>query len=317
MNPDDLDPKRIAQIRRELENYSTEQLTEIWRRHDLEEWTEEAFAAIRQILAARPAAQLPAQEELALSGDHLERANQYGEAGRVQEALGELERAIQENPDSLEAYQYRGNLLEELGDLEGAIQAYRKARYINRSDESTRLDLRRALGKQFERVALKRQAAEEAEAEETDEAEEIDEETAEEEAEEAAIDNEPVEYTQSEPARPLPIPAMSAIGLATAWVSITGIIFGLIVITHLQDFLSGNAGGLFDFASASDKNILLFSGLLWLGLLAFYMRQLFNNDDIRISLFGLISASFIILPFISMPVYFYIYIWRANLDNPG
>jgi tetratricopeptide (TPR) repeat protein len=155
--------KRIAQIRRELENYPTEQLSEIWRQHNLEEWTEEAFTAIRQILAARPAVQIPAPEDMALAGDHLERAYQYGEAGRIQEALSEVELAIQENSDSLEAYQYRGNLLEGLGDLEGAIQSFRKARYIDLSNESTRLDLRRALSKQFQQVALKRQSAGEAE----------------------------------------------------------------------------------------------------------------------------------------------------------
>ena len=89
------------------------------------------------------------------------------------------------------------------------------------------------------------------------------------------------------------------------------------IYSHLQDYLSGSSGSLLDFASPADKTILLFSGLLWLGLLGFYMRQLFRNDDIRISLFGLIGASFIIVPFISMPVYFYIFIWQANLDHPG
>jgi tetratricopeptide (TPR) repeat protein len=172
---ENLDAKRIAQIRRELENYSTEQLTEIWRRHDLDEWTEEAFEAIRQILAARPTVQLPAAQEIELAGSHLEKAFQHGEAGRLQEALLEIDLALQQNPDSLEAYQYRGNLLEDLGDLEGAIQAYRKARYLDRSNESTRADLHRALTKQFQQVALKRQSAEEAESLDGEEPEEGEE----------------------------------------------------------------------------------------------------------------------------------------------
>ena len=312
----DLDPKRIAQIRRELENYTTEQLTEIWRQHDREQWTEEAFAAIRQILASRPAVQLPAQAELALAGDHLERAYQYGGAGRLQEALHELSLAIQENPNSLEAYQYRGNLLEEQGDLEGAIQAYRKARYLNRSDESTRLDLRRALGKQFQLVALKRQSAEEAGALDGEASEGSGEEVDREGIVEEAIDDEPAEFQERQPPHPLSIPALVGIGLATAWVSIAFIVFGLMIYAHLQDYLSGMGVGLLDFASLSDKTILLISGLLWLSLLVFYMRQLFNNDDIRLSLFALIGATFILLPFISMPVYFYLYIWKTNLDHP-
>jgi tetratricopeptide (TPR) repeat protein len=157
---ENLDQARIAQIRRELESYPTEQLNEIWRRHNLDEWTAEAFAAIRQILAARPEVTLPESSDTRLAGDLLEQAYQLGEAGRSQDALRELDLALQNDPNSLEAYQYRGHILEGLGDLEGAIQAYRKARYLDRSNDSTRLDLRRALSKQFQQVALKRQSAE-------------------------------------------------------------------------------------------------------------------------------------------------------------
>jgi tetratricopeptide (TPR) repeat protein len=81
----------------------------------------------------------------------------------MQDALRELDLALQNDPSSLAAHQYRGHILEDLGDLDGAIQAYRKARYLDRSNESTRLDLRRALSKQFQQVALKRQSAEDAE----------------------------------------------------------------------------------------------------------------------------------------------------------
>jgi tetratricopeptide (TPR) repeat protein len=324
-----LDEKRIAQIRRELENYSTELLTEIWRRHNLDEWTEEAFVAIRQILATRPAINVPEQADIVLSGTHLERAYQYGEAGRLQDALSEVDLAIQQDPDSLEAHQYRGNLLEDLGDLDGAIKSYRKARYLDRSNESTRTDLRRALTKQFQQVAAKRQPAEDAEyldeeePEETEaeESEELDENGEEEdgageETEEEGADDEEVATVQSEPTEPLSISTLILIGLATGWVSIAFIVVGLIVYSHLQSFLAGASGNLLQFASPSDKNILIISGVLWLGLLVFYMRHLFNKEDMRISLFGLIGASLIFLPFISMPVYFYKYVWQPNLDNP-
>jgi tetratricopeptide (TPR) repeat protein len=160
---EDLDQARIAQIRRELESYPTEQLAEIWRCHNLDEWTAEAFAAIRQILANRPAVTLLDPANTGLAQEHLERANQYDQAGRMQDALRELDLALEIDPSSLEAHQYQGHILEDLGDLDGAIQAYRKARYLDRSNESTRLDLRRALSKQFQQVALKRQSAEDAE----------------------------------------------------------------------------------------------------------------------------------------------------------
>ena len=157
---EDLDQARIAQIRRELESYPTEQLAEILRRHNLDEWTPEAFAAIRQILAAHPAVTLPEPANTGLADENLERAYQYGQSGRAQDALRELDLALEIDPSSLAAHQYRGHVL---GDLDGAIQAYRKARYLDRSNESTRLDLRRALSKQFQQVALKRQSAEDAE----------------------------------------------------------------------------------------------------------------------------------------------------------
>jgi Tfp pilus assembly protein PilF len=152
-----LDQKRVSQIRRELEIYSTEQLTEIWRKHNLEEWTEEAFTAIHQILVTRPATQESAPIDIRLVGDHLDRAHQYAEAGRLQDALREIDLALLEDSNSLEAHQYRGHILEDLGDLDGAIQSYRKARYLDRSNESTRLNLHRALTKQFQQVTLKRQ----------------------------------------------------------------------------------------------------------------------------------------------------------------
>jgi tetratricopeptide (TPR) repeat protein len=320
---DNLDQQRIAQIRRELENYSTEQLTEIWRKHNLEEWTAEAFAAIRQILAARPAAQLSAPVDIGLAGDHLERAHQYGETGRVQDALREIDLALQKDPASLETHQYHGHILEDSGDLDGAIQAYRKARYLDRSNESTRTDLRRAMTKQFQQVALKRQSAEDAEyrdeeeLEETRAAESTDQHTAWEETEEVGVTDETIDTVQSESAQPLSTTTLLLIGLATAWVSIAFIVLGLMVYSQLQDFLSGASGSLLQFASQSDKTILLFSGLLWLGLLVFYMRHLLDNHNLLGSRFGLIGASFIFLPFISMPIYFYKYVWQTNLDNPG
>ena len=186
MNNNELDEKRIAQIRRELENYSTEQLTEIWRRHDLDEWTEEAFAAIRQILAARPAVQLPAQDELALSGDYLERAYQSGEAGRVQEALGELELAIRENPELARGLpiprQSAGRPGRPGRGDPGVPQSalYQPQRRIDPPD------LRRTLSKQFQQVALKRQSAEDAKTLDGEESDEMEDEVAEEDKEEAA-----------------------------------------------------------------------------------------------------------------------------------
>jgi tetratricopeptide (TPR) repeat protein len=316
---EELDQDRITQIRRQLENYPTEQLTEIWRQHNQQEWTPEAFEAIRQILTSRsPSGILPEKVGIGLAEDHLERAHAYAERDQLQDALREVDLALQKDPHSLEAYQYRGNLLEDLGDLEGAIKAYRQARYLDRSNESTRLDLRRALTKQFEEVARKRRPPEDdAEVLDEDELEdEMEEEPDEEQDAEAdRIEFEQVETGESETIQPLSNSTLILLGLATTWVSIAFTIFGLMVYNHLQDFLSGVSTNLLQFASPSDRTIILFSGLLYLGLLVIYMRRLFNNDNISLSHLGLIGASLIFLPFISMPVYFYFYLWRVDPDD--
>lgn len=319
-----LDQDRIAQIRRQLENYATDQLAEILRQHNQREWTPEAFDAIRQILASRPAVKLPEPVDLGLSGDHLEKAYTYAGYDQLQDALREVDRALQQDPDSLEAYQYRGNLLEDLGDLDGAITAYRKARYLDRSNESTRADLRRVLARQFEEVARKRRLSEtEDDAELLDEeqpeetAEETEEDLEEEETGASSIEPELVETGAGESTQTLSISTLLMIGLATAWVSICFIVLGLMVYGHLQDYLSGVSTSLLEFASPTDKIVLLFSGLLYLSLLVFYMRHLINNENILLSRSGLLGASFIFLPFISMPLYFYFYLWRVELDKTG
>jgi hypothetical protein len=55
--------KWIEQLRRNLEQKSTEELLQIWEKNDSTEWTDEAFIAIRQILEERgenPGPQAPA-----------------------------------------------------------------------------------------------------------------------------------------------------------------------------------------------------------------------------------------------------------------
>ncbi len=302
--PENLNAERITQIRRELEKYSTEQLTEIYRRHNLDEWTEEVFEAIRQILSTRPEVKLPKAAEVRVSGSHLERAHAYAERDQLQEALAEIDLAIERDPYSLEAHQLRGNLLEKMGDIDAAIQAYRQARYLNPANDLTRQDLRRALAKQFEHVAWKRKSVEEAE-------EEIDVDDGDEEEE-----SEPEDIVL-EPDRPISTTTKQVIGLATGWLCVALVVIGYWIYTHLTELLLGSAISPFQSGNLADPVFLIFTGLVWLGLLGYYLHHLTNNDNLPISLTGLIGTGIIFLPIISMPLYFFKYIWSSGTDDIG
>ena len=296
--------ERIAQIRRELENYSSEQLTEIYRRHNLDEWTEEAFEAIRQILTTRPGVKLPKAADERATGSHLERAHAFAERDQLQEALAEIDLAIEKDPYSLEAHQFRGNLLEKMGDIDAAIQAYRQARYLNPANASTRQDLRRALSKQFENVAWKRKSVEEVE-------EEIDVDDGDELGESELEDIAP------EPDRSISTTTKQVIGLATGWLCVAMVVIGYWIYTHMPELLSGTAISPFQSGNLADQVFLIFTGLVWLGLLGYYLHHLSVNDDLPISLTGLIGTAIIFLPIIGMPFYFLKYIWSSGTDNIG
>lgn len=57
-----MDERKIEQVMKRLEEKSTEELRDIWKKNDREEWSEEAFAAMKKILASR-GGELPAQDE--------------------------------------------------------------------------------------------------------------------------------------------------------------------------------------------------------------------------------------------------------------
>jgi len=60
--PNTMNNEMVEQVRRKMEEKDTEELLAIWRKNDKEEWTEEAFEAICQILSARGES-LPLQRE--------------------------------------------------------------------------------------------------------------------------------------------------------------------------------------------------------------------------------------------------------------
>jgi len=78
---------------------------------------EEAAATYRRLLAAQP-------DQPSL---HTSLAGCLGAMGRYDEALDELERALELDPLSAEAYHNRGVIHERRGDLEAALEDYRSA----------------------------------------------------------------------------------------------------------------------------------------------------------------------------------------------
>jgi uncharacterized protein len=121
-----MDEKAIATIRQELELRETADLVEIWELNDPNEWTAEAFEAIRQILLTR-LEQLPHQDDQGEADLHMDRIQPLLDAGDLEQALAEADAAIQAAPHFGEPHMVRGMVLEEMGRTEEAIQAYQEA----------------------------------------------------------------------------------------------------------------------------------------------------------------------------------------------
>jgi tetratricopeptide (TPR) repeat protein len=127
---DQLDPQRVAQIRAVLEPRETEDLLEIWNAHDTNEWTPEAFEAIRLLLTERLGT-IPSQgpdpaSSLAVARQYLEQARLHKVRHWFRLALAECEQAIQRAPRMAEAHFLSGRLYEIFGDAEKAILAYQE-----------------------------------------------------------------------------------------------------------------------------------------------------------------------------------------------
>lgn len=90
---------------------------------------EDAVASARRLLVLQPSDTLT-RERLAFALNAL---------GRQDEALGELERVVSDNPASLAAYREHGRILLERGDYAGALEKFEKALLLN--DEDPRLYL--------------------------------------------------------------------------------------------------------------------------------------------------------------------------------
>ena len=134
----------VNEIRSQMSMRETEELLEIWYVQDIDEWSPEAFEAIRQILLDR-LGRLPAQEDRLGAISHLDQAQVYMGDDEYQQALQECDLAIELAPHLPIAYNMRGVVLDEMDRLEEAIAAYRQAVRLSPNLKEAQRNLRYSL----------------------------------------------------------------------------------------------------------------------------------------------------------------------------
>jgi len=115
-----------AQIYNNLIIKDTEELLEIWQSGDTSIWTEDTFEIVKEILVKR-LGYVPPQSNEAQALRVLANVERHIDNNELEKALSECELAIQLNPNSAIAHNYRGEIYEEMGQLENAITNYQRA----------------------------------------------------------------------------------------------------------------------------------------------------------------------------------------------
>ena len=121
-----MDETLRTQIYNTLKLRETEYLLDIWQNQDTDEWDEEVFDILREILSDRLGDDLQpsmrSQEKEALR-----KIDDYYKTENFDKALLECEALIQTAPDLAKAYNYRGLVYDAMGQLEKAVADYREA----------------------------------------------------------------------------------------------------------------------------------------------------------------------------------------------
>jgi tetratricopeptide (TPR) repeat protein len=104
----------------------TEDLLEIWHNGDLSEWEENVFEMIEQILKER-LGHVPTQSNQAQVRRLLRDIEGHLDQDEIEPALSKCELAIQMDPNSALAFNYRGEIYDQRGELEAAIADYQRA----------------------------------------------------------------------------------------------------------------------------------------------------------------------------------------------
>lgn len=115
-----------AQIYNNLIIKSTEELLEIWQSGDTSVWTEDAFEIVKEILVKR-LGYVPPQSNEAQALQVLANIEEHIDNGELDKALSQCDLAIQLNPNSAIAHNYRGEIYDEMRQIENAITNYQRA----------------------------------------------------------------------------------------------------------------------------------------------------------------------------------------------
>jgi superkiller protein 3 len=115
-----------AQIYNNLIIKSTEELLEIWHSGDTTAWTEDAFEIVKEILVKR-LGYVPPQSNEAQALQVLANIEEHIDNGELDKALSQCDLAIQLNPNSAIAHNYRGEIYDEMRQIENAITNYQRA----------------------------------------------------------------------------------------------------------------------------------------------------------------------------------------------
>ncbi|MBN1536683.1 MAG: DUF4870 domain-containing protein [Anaerolineales bacterium] len=134
--------ERVVCIRKELDFYETSNLLEIWQLHDHDEWTDEAFDAIRQILISR-GVELPSFEDRKEADKHLDCANEYAKDDFLQLALNECNMALQYAPHYAKVHFCTGIVLDSMDNLDEAMISYQEALCLDPDNKDAQDFLRR------------------------------------------------------------------------------------------------------------------------------------------------------------------------------
>ena len=119
-----------AQIHSRLSLKNTDELLEIWQTGDTSAWKQDVFEIVQEILLQR-LGYVPPQSNDAQARRILENVEKHIDNDELEKALSECEVAIQLNPDSAIAHNYRGEIYEQMGQLEYAISSYQRAIHLD------------------------------------------------------------------------------------------------------------------------------------------------------------------------------------------
>lgn len=131
-------------IKKELDYLETDDLLDIWKRHDLEQWTQDAFDSIYKILLERNI-EIPPMDDIAEAKAHLKQAEDYLEAEDHYKALSHCNMAIQLAPHYGHAYYLKGLVYDEMDKLDEAVKFYQEALQLSPNMSDAKQNLKWAL----------------------------------------------------------------------------------------------------------------------------------------------------------------------------